>query len=408
VPDASQESLTKLTPWSAVPATTYIGIPIDQLSGFPSLRAGDRSASAAFLEQPGRFAVACGLALQGLQRAAINTSLLRKEKTGLRDRLSGLIRKKQPIRTAWGLDVGTTSIKAVKLSCDGEGGNVQVDRCELIPLILDATVGTADEQRRVAIRAALDTLRSRQDLTADRLAVSLPGIKILGRQFALPPMDTSKIDAAVRFQVQHQVPFPAEELVWDYHTFLPGVERDARAPDDGRATDDQLRVYLMAAKHRQVDNALHLLGDLGVKLDILQAPATALHNLAVHELLHDCQTVGVIDIGHEATNLVISSPDNIWFRSFGPAGGEFTRALIQELKLTRSAAEQVKQDFASASRLHQVDHAIQPVLAALAEEIRRSVTSLKQMHPHLTVCRLYGVGGGFRMHGLLRYLLHGR
>ena len=98
----------------------------------------------------------------------------------------------------------------------------------------------------------------------------------------------------------------------------------------------------------------------------------------------------------------------IWFRSFSPAGDDFTRALIGQLKLTRSAAEELKRNPASAPRLSRFHGAIQPVLAELAEEIRRSVASFQQTYPHLTVRRLYGVGGGFRTHGLLRYLRHGQ
>ena len=164
---------------------------------------------------------------------------------------------------------------------------------------------TQAQQRREAIRAALETLGSRQDLTADRVAVSLPDMKVLGRYFCLPPMDPSRIETVVRFQVKQQIPFPESELIWDYHAFLPNLDGNSHSLDGDGAADLQPRVFLTAVKQRQVEIALATFRELGIKVDILQGPATALHNLATHQLLEDRQPIAIVDVGHEATNLVI-------------------------------------------------------------------------------------------------------
>src|SRR5213076_466292 len=53
---------------------------------------------------------------------------------------------------------------------------------------------------------------------------SLVGIGVSGQSsFArfvkLPPVETKKIPEIVRFEAIQQIPFPLEQVNWDYHTF---------------------------------------------------------------------------------------------------------------------------------------------------------------------------------------------
>ena len=48
-----------------------------------------------------------------------------------------------------------------------------------------------------------------------------------------------------------------------------------------------------------------------------------------------------VDVGCDVTNIVVSSPQSLWFHSCGVAGQSFTRALVREFKLSVAQAEQL-------------------------------------------------------------------
>jgi Tfp pilus assembly PilM family ATPase len=136
-----------------------------------------------------------------------------------------------------------------------------------------------------------------------------------------------------------------------------------------------------------------------------------LHNLAVYEFFGDdqaaapqSQAVAMLDVGADITNLVISSPSRAWFRSIGAGGETFTNVLVRPFKLTREQAELLKREPARARRVYQMYDLLEPDLTHLAEEVERSLAAFRRQVPGHAVRRMYGVGGGFQFHGLLRHL----
>jgi Tfp pilus assembly PilM family ATPase len=111
-----------------------------------------------------------------------------------------------------------------------------------------------------------------------------------------------------------------------------------------------------------------------------------------------------LDIGARATNLVISSPESTWFRSIGVSGENFTNALIRPLKLTHEQAEQLKRTPTRARRVYQIYQWLEPDFVHLVDEVERSLQAYQRQHPETPVAQLLGLGGGFRLHGLLRRL----
>ena len=54
------------------------------------------------------------------------------------------------------------------------------------------------------------------------VAISVPGQSGLARFVKLPPVEEKKITDIVKFEAKQQIPFPLDEVVWDY-------QRSARA-----------------------------------------------------------------------------------------------------------------------------------------------------------------------------------
>jgi type IV pilus assembly protein PilM len=394
-------------PWCASPEPTHVGVPVDQRVSFSSLANPEVDAGQDGGPDATLFSVAAGLALQGLNKVPIRTNLLPKPKTNLRDRVSNLMRKSPPVRSAWGIDLGSSHIKAVKLTCDEAGGPMMLSASRLVPLEFDACAEQDEAGRFQLLRRGLETLQSGTDLTADKMVIGLPGGSVLGRYFALPPMDPKKIDSAVRYEVKQQIPFPESALIWDYHVFHPRSGLATSKPVDASVTDLQPHIFLTGVRERDVERLLSIFHELDIRVDQMQSNSTALYNLTTFEQWDAGQPIAMVDVGHQSTNIVIRGSDLIWSRTFRVGSKDVTHALVRELKVTRSTAERLKQEPLSIRRLSKLSDALRPVLVEVAKEIRLSLNSFQQTYPHLSVAKLYLLGGGARTYGLLRFLRNG-
>jgi type IV pilus assembly protein PilM len=412
---------TAAAPWAAQPQSSSLGCTIDWLGGAAQFSSDETQRVELLREHRGRFFVAMGLALQGIGQAHVSINLIPEEATkkSFLPNFS-LSRRKPTVKTAWGLDLGGSSLKAVKLSYDERDGQVRLLACDFIEHAKLLGQPDAEFQRAALVEETLKTFLARNDIAADQVCVSMSGAKLLGRFFEMPRVPEKKIAEVITREVSHQIPFPLGELTWNYQ-FLD--EPVAATEVDDAENYRPYHVLLLAAKHDHVADHLAPLTNLDIKVDVLQSDCLALHNFAVREFFTKEPSDGdgdakdraadhkppiaLMDVGSEATNIVISSPDSVWFRSFGVGGNDFARALVRQYNLSFAAAEQLKQNPLKAPRVSQLYGALEPEFSKLVKDVQRSMAAMTSERPGQSVQRLCGVGGGFYLHGLLRYLWRG-
>src|SRR5690606_7082142 len=70
-----------------------------------------------------------------------------------------------------------------------------------------------------AVQVGLDQLMTRYDMKKSTLVVSVPGHMAFARFAKLPPVEPKKIAEIVRFEAVQQIPFPLDQVEWDYQVF---------------------------------------------------------------------------------------------------------------------------------------------------------------------------------------------
>jgi type IV pilus assembly protein PilM len=401
--------------WARPPKETPLGVAVEGLAAFRRITCADLAAADSELRRcPGRFAVACGLALAGLKRATLRVNLLASEQRGVLSRASRIMRSHGD-RPAWGLDLGMSGLKAVKLSWNGAARQATVEAAVLIEHAksLGNALNEAEEQKLIA--ETLSKFLERHRLKGERICVGLPSRMALVRQFELPPVEQSKIPKLLEFEARQQFPFPLDQLAWDYQ-FLDETDGDGNVAKNrpGKRWRNVLLLGSQAASSRRFIESFRR---QKILVDMLQADFVALHNFLAYEYFSPSgdspaadafSAVAAVDVGCNVTNLVVSSPQSLWFRSCGVAGHSFTRALVTQFKLSVAQAEQRKRSPESAERFSDVYEAMSPVFDDLLNELRQALAAYAIAQPDRTLQRVVGVGGGFSLHGLLRWLWHGR
>jgi len=291
-------------------------------------------------------------------------------------------------KSAWGIDIGQRALKAVKLQ--SVGGELQAVAFEIIehPNILTEP----DVDRQELIRSALEQFLSRNSVAGSTVCVSVPGQSSFTRFVKLPPVETKKIPDIVRFEAEQQIPFAINDVIWRWQTF-----HDPDTPD--------VEVGIFAMKRTDIAEALEHFTALGIDVDIVQMAPLALYNFMVfdEQAAEDGATL-LVDIGVDKADLVVSDGPRIWTRTIQIGGNNFTEALVKAFKLSFAKAEKLKRTAASSKYARQIFQAMRPVFSDLVQEIQRSVGYYTSLHREARFKRLVGLGNGFRLPGLQKFL----
>jgi type IV pilus assembly protein PilM len=288
----------------------------------------------------------------------------------------------------WGIDIGQCALKALKLrDVDGE---VQVEAFEVIEH--EQILSEPDANRADLIRNALELFLSRNNVSKCSVSVAVPGQSSFTRFVKLPPVETKKIPDIVRFEAEQQIPFPINDVIWRWQTF--------QAPDS-----PDVEVGIFAMKKADISAVLDHFTGVDMPIDFVQMAPLALYNFMTfdRQLAEDGATL-LMDVGAEKTDLVVADGPRIWTRTIQIGGNNFTEALAKSFSLSFSKAEKLKRTAASSKYARQIFQAMRPVFADLQQETQRSIGYYTSLHRDTRFKRLLGLGNGFRLPGLQKFL----
>ena len=173
----------------------------------------------------------------------------------------------------WGIDIGQCALKALRLELiDGKPTATAFDYIEH-PKILSQPDADPDK----LTREALEKFLSRNQVKNDDVAISVAGQSGLARFVKLPPVEEKKIADIVKFEAKQQIPFPLDEVVWDYQKIAGGEAVD------GFALETEIGLFAMK---RDVIVALprHFKSSK-IEVHVVQMAPLALCNFATYDLL---------------------------------------------------------------------------------------------------------------------------
>ncbi|MFQ5490604.1 MAG: type IV pilus assembly protein PilM [Phycisphaerae bacterium] len=291
-------------------------------------------------------------------------------------------------QTVWGIDVGKCALKAVRLKAAGDG-KVEILATDLITHAKILT--QPDANREELISAALEKFLSRNDISNDKVVVSVPGQHTLARFSKLPPLEEKKIPDIVRYEADQQIPFDIDEVIWDYQVF-----REEDSPD--------MEVGIFAMKREWIRSHLIHFENAGIEPFIVQSSPLALFNTAAVDGLLGDETTVILDIGAENTDLVVATPWSLWTRTIPLGGNKFTDALVKSFKLSFSKAENLKQTAGSSKYARQIFQSMRPIFADLVQELQRSIGFYTSTHRQAKLTKCLAMGSAFKLPGLQKYL----
>lgn len=290
---------------------------------------------------------------------------------------------------AWGIEVGANAIKAIRLT--RQGTDLVVTDYDILPF--KKVLSTPDLNVEEAIQVNLDNFLSRHNLNKTNVVVSVPGHMAFARFVKLPPVDPKKIGDIVKFEAVQQIPFPIDQVEWDYQQFS-----QPDSPD--------VEVGIFAITKDRVMQFLTNYRNVGLNIDGITLSPLAAYNAMAYDLELGPDSPGLLfmDIGTSSTDVIIVENGQIWLRTLPIGGNNFTEALVRAFKLSFPKAEKLKREAATSKYARQIFQAMRPVFADLVQEIQRSLGYYQSLNRDAKLTRIIGLGSTFRLPGMQKFL----
>ncbi|MCC6680728.1 MAG: type IV pilus assembly protein PilM [Phycisphaeraceae bacterium] len=292
---------------------------------------------------------------------------------------------------AWGLEVGQYAIKAMRLI--RTHGQVEVADWDYLPF--KQVLSTPDMNVDEAIQVGLDAFMSKHpDAERSQIVIGVPGHLAFARFAKLPPVEPKKIPSIVGYEAQQQIPFPIDQVEWDYQVF-----QQADSPD--------VEVGIFAITKERVAGFLSNYRSVGLRIDALTLSPLAVYNAFAYdnaETPDEMDGTVYMDIGTISTDVIIVESGGIWLRTLPIGGNHFTEALVKAFKISFSKAERYKREAAQSKYSRQIFSAMRPVFADLVQEIQRSIGYYQSLNRDAQLKQLVCVGSTFKLPGLSKFL----
>jgi type IV pilus assembly protein PilM len=255
-----------------------------------------------------------------------------------------------------GLDIGSSSVKAVELKSAGKGYRVAAFATEPIPpdSIVDGAIIDGG-----AVAEALRRLFANKDFKTKDVAASLSGNSVIVKKITLPVMTEAELAESIYWEAEQYIPFDIQDVNLDYQIL------ESAAGADSKGTID---VLLVAAKKDKIADYTGAIAQAGRVPVVVDVDVFALQNAYEVNYGLDPQTVVVLlNAGASAINInILAGGQSLFTRDISIGGNAYTEAIQRELNLPFDAAERLKRG-ETANGVAFAD--VQPVLHAMTDNV---------------------------------------
>src|SRR6195256_2137331 len=289
-----------------------------------------------------------------------------------------------------GLDIGSSSIKAVELKSTKQG--YELVSFGLENLAQDTVVDGAIMDAPL-VAAGIGTIFDNQEVKTRNVATSVSGHSVIVKRVTLPMMTEEELFDRIQSEASQHIPFDISDVNLDYQLL--------------ESVDSQMDVLLVAVKKDKILNHTNVLAQSGKNSTVVDIDAFALQNC--YELNYDPdpgQTVALLNIGASVMNInIVRGGIPLFTRDVSVGGNQYTDALQKELDLSYEDAERLKKGETLPSVTdEQKQQILRSVSDILTLEIQKTFDFFRATASGENIQRIVVAGGTARVPGLVDLL----
>ena len=291
-----------------------------------------------------------------------------------------------------GLDIGSSSVKAVELARKGEGYELVSVGVEPLgqDVVVDGSIMDA-----LMVSSAIKKVVAENKIKVKEVATSVSGHSVIVKRITMSATDEAEVAAAIPYEAQQHIPFDVADVNLSYQVMGPAAA--------GGGTE----VMMVAAKREKILNHTNVLSQAGRVPVVVDIDALALQN--AFEVNYEPQPgalVALLNIGASTMNInIVRDRIPLFTRDVSVGGNQYTDTLQKELDLSFDDAERLKQ---GGMLPNVATGAATPHLRSVSEilllEIQKTFDFFRQTTSPENIQAIFLGGGTAKVEGLLELL----
>jgi type IV pilus assembly protein PilM len=290
-----------------------------------------------------------------------------------------------------GLDIGSSSIKAVELKRSRNG--VEVAHMAMEPLSSDIVVDSMIVDSG-SVASAITKIFTESGIKTRAVATSVSGHSVIVKRIPMSTMSETELANVIQTEAAQHIPFDISDVSIDFQILN----------DTGGATMD---VLLVAVKKDKILNYTNVLSLAGKSPAVVDIDAFALQNCYEYNYQPGPgATVALLNLGASVMNInIVKGTTPLFTRDVSVGGHQYTDSLQKELDLSFEDAESLK----LGKKVGTVsEDAKMPILQQVTEiivlEIQKTFDFFRATATGEHIERIYLAGGSSQVPGLIEGL----
>jgi type IV pilus assembly protein PilM len=294
-----------------------------------------------------------------------------------------------------GVDIGSSSVKAVELKVGGKGRDeFQLVNIGIEPLPPEAIVDGAIMDSGAVIDSIQRLFQETRIKTAE-VSTGVSGNAVIVKKISLPQMSAEELAESIHWEAEQYIPFDIQDVALDYQVI------------EGGGSGGNMDVLLVAVKKDKISEYTSALTQAGRTPSVVDVDVFALQNCyEMNYGIDGGRVVALLNIGASIMNVnVVKGGVSVFNRDIAAGGNQYTDAIQKDLNLSFDQAEALKKgeqvDGASPESLHPI---LQAVSENIAMEIQKTFDFFRATSQEDRIDQIFLSGGTAKVHGLRELL----
>jgi len=288
-----------------------------------------------------------------------------------------------------GLDIGSSSVKAVQIGYEGDK--------VLLEKIGFSGIDFIGKDRDISLQHAIHDIWYGQKIKTNKVGISFSGKKVIARYIELPYMEKKDLKQALPFEIQASIPYPLDEVVLTFQV----VGEDER--------NKKIRILYAVSLLSEIDKIRNLLAQLKLEVVFIDLDMTSLERAYRFNYSDLQEDILMVNIGANTTNFnFLHNGASLFARDIEWGGNVLTHALQKSLSLTFEEAEDIKKksnliDIDGSEKFNPNSYIDEP-LKHLVKEVNLTIRHCMFNYQVSMPNCIYISGGGALLKNLDKYL----
>jgi type IV pilus assembly protein PilM len=281
-------------------------------------------------------------------------------------------------------------VRLLQLSSQGSG--YRVEHFAMEPLAEGVVVEKAVRDVEAVAEAITRAVRV-AGIRAKSCAIAVSGSAVFTKTISLPAdLAEADIESQVQIEANQYVPYPLDEVSLDFEVLGPSARNE-----------DLIDILLAASKSENVENRQDAIEAANLKAKVVDVEAFAIANafelIRKRDGIGRSEAVGLFDIGHDLSTLLIIKGERVIYTREHPFGGhQLLEETMHRYDMTAEQAaffernEEAPEDFE--------EEVLEPFQLNIIHQISRALQFYASSNEYSNIGTIYLSGGVSTLKGL--------